>query len=358
MEAELVRRESDLPYRGVPAAALRGRAPWTMARNGATLASGTLAAARLIRELRPQAILGTGGYVCVPIFLAARASGVPTAIYLPDVVPGLAVRFLARLATVTTCTVADSAAYFPGKIARRAANESQIVTIRDRRTLIVTGYPVRPDLFDLDRATCRAAFGLTETVPTVVVTGGSRGARSINRAIEALLPHLLPIAQVIHVCGREGDVAFLQAAAARLPEELGRRYHLFEYLHSARHEQQSMANALGAADLAVCRSGASTLGELPALGLPAVLVPYPYVHQDENANYLARHGAAHTVQDDAMLGGGAPQDGPLFRNVRRLLDNLDERQAMAERSRALGRPDAAGRLAEVLTTLAARRLPA
>ena len=89
--------------------------------------------------------------------------------------------------------------------------------------------------------------------------------------------------------------------------------------------------------------------------LPAVLVPYPYVHQDENADYLARHGAALKVHDDAMLGDGPPETGPLFLAIRRLIEDTNHRSAMAARSRALARPDAAQRLAEVLLGLAARR---
>jgi UDP-N-acetylglucosamine--N-acetylmuramyl-(pentapeptide) pyrophosphoryl-undecaprenol N-acetylglucosamine transferase len=114
-----------------------------------------------------------------------------------------------------------------------------------------------------------------------------------------------------------------------------------------------MINAFGAADLAICRSGASTLAELPATGLPAILVPYPYVHQDENADYLVQRGAAIKIADDAML-GNEPTQGSLFTHVVRLLTQKHERQHMAERSRALARPDAAEQLAEALLNLAKR----
>ncbi len=366
MEAGLVSSESDLPFRAIPAAALRGRAPWTLARNSGTLARGTLMARRLIAAERPKAILGTGGYVCVPLFLAARAAGVPAAIYLPDVVPGLAVRFLARLATRIACSVADSLAHFDP---------------REQAKVVVTGYPVRRELFEQDRGACRAAFGLAAGLPALLVYGGSRGARNINRAIEALLEHLLPIAQVIHVCGREADETFLRAAAARLPGQLQARYRLYPYLFTGKLKIENeelrmktaqfsisnsqfsiptMVQAFGAADLVVCRSGASTLGELPAARLPALLVPLPItgIHQDANANYLARHGAAITVRDEEMLGGARPEDGPLFRHIRRLLEQNEERTQMEERSQALARPDAARSLATVLLDLATRRGPA
>jgi UDP-N-acetylglucosamine--N-acetylmuramyl-(pentapeptide) pyrophosphoryl-undecaprenol N-acetylglucosamine transferase len=150
----------------------------------------------------------------------------------------------------------------------------------------------------------------------------------------------------------------LRAAAERLPAERQERYHVHAYLHSERGAPAggpSMTAALGAADLAICRSGASTLGELTAAGLPAILVPYPYVHQDENADYLARRGAAVKVGDGEMLGNGRPEDGPLLREVRRLTAEPDERASMARRSRSLARPDAARQLADLLLALAARR---
>jgi UDP-N-acetylglucosamine--N-acetylmuramyl-(pentapeptide) pyrophosphoryl-undecaprenol N-acetylglucosamine transferase len=365
MEAGLVASESDLPFRAIPAAALRGRSARALARNLGILARGTRAAHRLIAMERPLAILGTGGYVCVPLFLAARAARVPTAIYLPDVVPGLAVRFLARLATVIACNVQDSIGHL----------RSQILDFRffaSQSNIVVTGYPVRRELFDQDRAACRAAFDLDTQLPALFVYGGSRGARSINRAIAALLPDLLPIAELIHVCGREGDAAWLREAADQLPAELRARYKLYPYLYSGdqeagdggwRLEQHpptpiphprtpSMIQAFGAADLTVCRSGASTLGELPAAGLPAVLVPYPYVHQEENADYLVRRGAALKIRDEEMLSVGRPATGPLFQSLLRLIRDPHQRATMSERSKALAQPDAAERLADLLIALA------
>lgn len=357
MEEGIVAHESALPFRALPAAALRGRGPLALMRGSLTLATGTLAARRLLREVRPAAILGTGGYVCVPLFLAARAARVPTLIYLPDVVPGLAVRFLARIATQLACSVEDALTYFGATVRSRA---------------IVTGYPVREELFGQDQAVCRAAFGLSADLPVLLVYGGSRGARSINQAVAALLPDLLNLAQIIHICGREGDMAWLQEAANRLDAALRARYRLYPYLESgdqapggqgamatatqvdATSIAPSMVRAFGAADLALCRSGASTLAELPAARLPAVLVPYPYVHQDENADYLVRHGAAIKVSDPEMLSTGRPQDGPLFRQVSRLLIDKHERRCMAEQSRRLARPAAARRLADALLRLATR----
>lgn len=333
MEQGLVAKESALPFRSITAAAVRGRGPRELLRSSGLIVRGITEARALIRQERPAAILGTGGYVCIPLFVAARQLGVPTMIYLPDIVPGLAVKVLAKIATHVACSFEPSLSYLP------------------RGKTVVTGYPVRQELFEVDRASSRAAFGIDDDLPVLFVYGGSRGARSINRAIEALLPDLLGLAHIIHVCGREGDESWLREAADRLPAELRSRYHLFAYLHG------TMVQAFGAADLAIARSGASTLAELPAAKLPAVLVPYPFVHQDENADYLVARGAAVKVADGALLGAGDPVDGPLCREVRRLLTDRSARAEMAQQSAALALPDAAQRLADVLLDLAMRQRP-
>ncbi len=345
MEQQIVAAESQLPFRALPAAALRGRGPLGLARGLAVTLAGLQAARRLIATLRPAAILGTGGYVCVPLFLAARLSRTPTLIYLPDVVPGLAGQILARSATLAAVNVIDALPHLG-----LHANHPRA---------LVTGYPVRQELFGQDRSRSRHSFGLEEELPVLIVYGGSRGARSLNRAIEALLPDLLERCALIHICGREGDEDWLREASTRLPERLQWRYKLYPYLASAPEGEAqahtpTMISAFGAADLAICRSGASTLAELPAAHLPAILVPYPYVHQDENADYLVRHGAALKVADNAMLGNGSPRTGPLFRAVARLLEDTEARQRMAEQSGALARPAAARDLARALLGLAAR----
>ncbi|WP_245863104.1 UDP-N-acetylglucosamine--N-acetylmuramyl-(pentapeptide) pyrophosphoryl-undecaprenol N-acetylglucosamine transferase [Candidatus Viridilinea mediisalina] len=338
MEERIVATESSLPFRALPAAALRGRGPLALARGATTMAAGLVAARSLIRELRPQVILGTGGYVCVPLFLAATLARVPTLIYLPDLVPGLAGRLLARIAT---------------KVAVNVAEALPVLGLRpDNPRALVVGYPLRPEFFEQEREACRRTFGFEAPLPVLLVYGGSRGARSINQAIAQLLPDLLARCQIIHVCGREGDETFLHKAAQSLPESLQVRYKLYPYLDGV--TTPAMVAAFGAADLAICRSGASTLAELPAAGLPAILVPYPYVHQDENADYLVRYGVAEKVADCAMIGTGPPQEGALFRAVARLLDDQLARQRMAEQSRALSRPDAAHELAGAMFGLAAR----
>ncbi len=337
MEAELVARESDLPFRSVHAAPLRGRARGALVGGLLTLLRGIADAWRLIGRERPDAILGTGGYVCVPIMLAARLRGVRTALYLPDVVPGLAVRLLSRIVTITICT--------------SEATKPHLWGVRLR----VTGYPVRRAFGASDKQTAREACTLRQDWPVVFVYGGSRGARSINHAIAEILEPLLELTQVIHLCGREGDEAMLQRAAAELPEWLRERYRLYPYLHAERTDDApSLFDAFASADLVISRSGASVLGELPAAGVPAILIPYPHVHQEENADALVAAGAALKIADHDLAVTGDALEGPLYRALYRLITDWMVRGTMEARMAEQHRPDAAAAIARIVRGLALR----
>ena len=311
-----------LRFVGVPAGGVHGLVPQQAARNLAKLMQGWRAAYRLGRRERPAALFATGGYASMPVALAAWALRAPILVYLPDVEPGLAVRFIARLAARTAVTVEDSRVYFPS------------------RKAVVTGYPVRAEFHGLDRAGGRASLGLAPDDPVLLVLGGSRGARSINRALSGVLEHVLELAQVVHVSG-ELDWPRVAERYEALPAVLKPRYHAFSYLH------EKIGPALAAADLAVCRAGASTLGELPFFGLPAVLVPYPHAwrYQRVNAGWLVGRGAAVHLDDERLA-------EELLPTLRRLLSDHAALVEMAERMRALARPDAAVRLASELLTLA------
>jgi UDP-N-acetylglucosamine--N-acetylmuramyl-(pentapeptide) pyrophosphoryl-undecaprenol N-acetylglucosamine transferase len=258
----------------------------------------------------------------VPVALAAWALRVPILVYLPDIEPGLAVRVIARLAKQVAVTVEDSRSYFPAHKA------------------IVTGYPVRAEFHELYQAEARATLGLLpdENEPVLLVMGGSTGARSINQALSGVLEPVLELTQVVHVSGKL-DWPWVEEQRESLPSALKARYHAFSYLHE-------MGTALAAADLTVCRAGASTLGELPFFGLPAVLVPYPHAwrYQRVNAEWLVGRGAAVQV-DDVRL----PEE--LLPTVRQLLSDRAALKSMSSRMRGLARPDAAARLADTLLGL-------
>lgn len=323
MEAELVQRKN-VPFTSIPAAGVHGVGLRALPGNLLRLAQGTLAARRIIGQFQPDVMLFTGGYVAVPAAVAGRR--IPSLLFVPDIEPGLALKVLARFATRIAVSVPDSKAFFP--------NDPRVV---------VSGYPTRPELQPRPQAEARRRLGLDPDQPVVGFFGGSSGARSINRAVLAALPELLEFTQVLHVTGKL-DWDEVAAARSQFPEAAARRYAAFPYLH------EDMADALSAPDLAVTRAGASSLGEFPLFGLPAVLVPYPYAwrYQRVNAGYLADRGAA-VILEDARL----KED--MLSTVRSLIADAERLESMRRAMRALACPQAAERLAGLVRELAEAR---
>jgi UDP-N-acetylglucosamine--N-acetylmuramyl-(pentapeptide) pyrophosphoryl-undecaprenol N-acetylglucosamine transferase len=320
VEEEIVSREG-LPFTAISTGGLRGLAPWTVAGNLFKMIAGFVQSLGIVRRFAPDAVLVTGGYVCVPVALATRLSGLPLLIFLPDMEPGLAIRALSRLTTRVAVSFPDVAKYFA------------------KTKVVIAGYPVRAEFFAADKAEARKAFDLEEVLKTITVFGGSRGAHSINLALSECLERLLEVCQVIHICGHL-DAKWMTERKAQLPNRLRNRYRAYSYLH------KEMPSALAAADLAVARAGAATLGELPALGLPSILVPYPYAgqHQEINADYLVSHGAAVKIAD-------ADLNKKLLPTILSLLSD-DALAKMSDRARALARPQAAQRIAQELRKIA------
>ncbi len=322
IEAEIVRRAA-IPFKAVRAAGLRALSLRRKLANGFQLLIGTVEASRVLREFGPDVVLATGGYASAPVVVNAWLRRCPVAIYLPDVVPGLAVRFLSIMARRVAVSFEISEKYFGAGKA------------------VTTGYPVRKALYLVDKGTVKQRLGLDPDWKTLLVFGGSRGAHSINVAVRASLERILTHAQVIHIAGSD-DLEWMQGRRAELPEHMAARYLPFGYLHG------EMVDALGAADLAVARAGAATMGEFAAVGLPSVLVPYPFAgqHQEANADYMVGHGAARKVNDGALAGGA------LTEAVLELLTDEALLRRMSESAKMLARPDAARSIAVQLAALA------
>jgi UDP-N-acetylglucosamine--N-acetylmuramyl-(pentapeptide) pyrophosphoryl-undecaprenol N-acetylglucosamine transferase len=201
---------------------------------------------------------------------------------------------------------------------------------------VVTGNPVRPAVLTSDREAGRSALGLAPESVVLLVFGGSRGARHLNSAVVALRDRLLAIEnlEVIHVAGK-AEVDAVRAALDAAGGGSDGRWHVLDYI-------DDMGAALAASDLVVARAGATSIAEISVLGLPAVLVPYPFAtddHQTKNAATMVARGAAVLVPDSEL-------DEERFGDVLfRLLSAPDERATMSAASRALGRPDAASRVA-------------
>lgn len=272
MEADLVAR-AGIDFHSIPAAGVHGVGLKRLPGNLWQLARGLGVARKLVRDLQPDVMFFTGGYVAVPMAFAGMR--LPTVVFIPDIEPGLALKTLARFADAIAITCQDTQAFLP-----KAKNT------------VITGYPVRPALAAWTREDAYRVFEFSPQVPTLLVTGGSLGSLTINRALVAILPDLLEHMQVIHITGQLTWPEFEHVGRSLNPTTAS-RYRAYPYLHA------EMGAAFTVADLVVSRAGASSIGEYPHFGIPAILVPYPYAwrYQKINADYLARHEAAVILED-------------------------------------------------------------
>jgi len=315
VDETLVPREG-IAFEAVDAGQLRVASPLTFGRNALRLARGVAQSLRILRQFRPDVVFATGGYASVPVGVAARLLRRPLVVFLPDVTPGWAVRLLSRLATRMTTTSEGALGALP----------------RGKTTAV--GYPVRAEFWTAERGAARAALGLPAEAKVLLVTAGSLGAQRINEAVFAALPLLLERCVVLHVTGA-GDEAAAEERRARLTPEQQARYVVRGYL-------AEMPAAMAAAELVVSRAGASTLGELPAAGAPAVLVPGEYEgwSQAPNAEYLQSQGAAVMLRNSEL--------DRLADTVLELLGDDARLGAMRAAMRRLARPEAARELARIL----------
>jgi UDP-N-acetylglucosamine--N-acetylmuramyl-(pentapeptide) pyrophosphoryl-undecaprenol N-acetylglucosamine transferase len=323
MEEDLVKREG-LRFETIPAAGVHGVGWRSLPDNLWMLGRGFFSSRRILRKFHPDVLFFTGGYVAVPMALAARLSNRPKSLlYVPDIEPGLALKTIARFSDCITLTVEESKEFFP-----------------KHKSRVVTGYPLRPGLDGWTPIEAKSFFAFQEQLPVLLVLGGSRGARSINQAVAAALPELLLEMQVIHITGKL-DWQMMEQARAGLSSELLNRYRPYPYLYD------EIGAAMSLADLALTRAGASTLGELPLFGLPAILVPYPYAwrYQRVNASYLVRHGAAVQIEDSQLADQIIPK-------VRGLMADKDQLERMSQAMQSIASPAAATRIAELIRDLA------
>lgn len=289
---------------------------------------GVAQARSIVADFAPDVVLTTGGYVAVPVGLAARLCGRPLVVHEQTVRLGLTNRALARVATTVAVSSPSTLPLLPDSARERA---------------LVTGNPVRPELLTGQADKAVAALGLHAfdlARPTIYVTGGAQGSQQINTLVTDALPELLANANVIHQCGPANLDALRRAV--QLPADLAGRYLLTDYVGA------ELPDVLALADVVISRSGAGTIAELTALGKASVLIPLPGSAGDEqahNARHLDQTGAAVTLEDTIT-----PQR--LTDAVMPLLTDSARCEAMARSARAQGHPDAAGRLVAVVLSAA------
>lgn len=320
VEARLV-KEAGLPFYGIPSRGFDRAHPLSLAVALWVFVASLFRAMLLLRRLRPDVVVGFGGYVSMPVGFAAVLARCPLVVHEQNSVPGLANKVLSRWAATVAITYADSKAY-----------------LRHPARAVHTGNPVRQSVLDSDRSAGRALLGLPDDGVMLLIFGGSRGARHINTACALARDRLLavPGLHIVHVAGRE-EAEDVRSRIGDSAETMA-RYHVFDYV-------DDMGGALAAADLVVARAGATSIAEITALGRPSILVPYPYAtddHQTKNARALECEGGAVLIADASL-------DGPEFIDeVTALLLDDERRATMAAASRALGRPDAGARVEHVV----------
>ena len=286
---------------------------------------GAVQARSIVADFAPSVVFSTGGYVAVPVGLAAKMCRRPLVVHEQTVRLGLANRALVRTAARVALSSEASLELLPEAV---------------RALAVVTGNPVRPAVLDGHAQKAVEALGLhrfDQRLPTVYVTGGAQGSVQINTLVAGVLPWLLERANVVHQCG-PANVAALEPVAAALPEELAGRYRLMGFVAG------EVGDVLALADVVVSRSGAGTISELTALGKASVLIPLASAAGNEQA-----HNAAHLQEQGAAVALLGETGGARLREaLGPLLVDPARRGQVADRARALGRPDAAERLVDVL----------
>jgi UDP-N-acetylglucosamine--N-acetylmuramyl-(pentapeptide) pyrophosphoryl-undecaprenol N-acetylglucosamine transferase len=293
-----------------------------------SLGKGYLQGVGIIKEFRPDVIFATGGYVSVPLGLAAATMRIPLFLHEQNSVPGMANKLLSRWAEVTFTTFNTDKGSFPLKA-----------------KLIHSGLPVRSEILKSDRREGLKYFGFKPNEFTLLVTGGSRGARRINLVMLEIYRQIcqgktkLAPMQVINITGANEYRQFCQDMVCMgiNTDDIGKLV-IKPYL-------EEMEYALNAADLVISRAGAATLAEVTALGIPAILIPYPFAtgnHQYHNASYLESRGAATLIPEKELT------SEVLLGEMEKLADDSTLRQKMSEQSRSIGALQAGELIASVL----------
>lgn len=282
-------------------------------------------AGAILEEFQPDLVVGTGGYASYPVVKEAARRGIPTAIHESNAVPGLTTKLLAKTVDRVMVGFEDSRRYYPHP---------------DR--VVVTGTPVRRDFFDHTRREARQALGFADDQPLVLSYWGSLGADVMNRYMaDFIQAEIREGSPFHHIHGAGRNFAWLTGELRGRGVALGERVEIREYIYD-------MPLVMAAADLVVCRAGASTISELTAIAKPCILVPSPNVtnnHQEKNARVLEQHGAAVVLLEPECDGES------LYAQAKGLLSEREKLTQMARNLSSLSVTDAAEEIYQTLLAL-------
>jgi len=323
MEAELVPREG-IDFYPVASEGWNRKLSWQTPLLGIRLFQGIMQAWSVLGKFKPHVVVGTGGFVCGPVVLAASLRGFPIVLHEQNAWPGLTNRYLSGLAQAVCLTFPEA---------------SQYLSRKDH--LHITGMPVREEICSVSRQESAKKLNLNPGVFSVLVVGGSRGAKSINKAVVMLAKEIQGRSgiKLLHVTGQAGykEVLAWMAEAGITLSEKG-NITIVPYIYQ-------MGNALASADLVVSRAGAAFISELLVCGRPSILVPYPHAaenHQEYNARVLEKGKAAVVILDKELDGNR------LCFEVIRLMKRPELLREMGEQAVALAKPDALNSILDII----------
>lgn len=324
IEASIVPREG-YPIRYLDAEGVVGKSLMKKVSAGIKTAVSVYEARRLLRGLRPDAVIGLGGYASFSPVLVGSFLSIPTVIMEQNAVPGLANKILSRIADIVCVTYHESISFFP------------------KNKTYITGNPVRQGIVTARKESAYELFGLERGKFTVFVFGGSLGARKINNAVCNVFSYIHDMREKIQFLHQTGKDDY---------EAVRETYRKWEFKGTLAPFIHRMPEAYAVADLVISRAGATTLAELTAVGRPSLLVPYPHAaghHQEQNAQRLSEMGAARIILDHEL-------DGEILaKNLRELYESPEIRTEMARSCRSLGRPDAAQKVVDIVMSLIKRK---
>ncbi|MBM7644267.1 UDP-N-acetylglucosamine--N-acetylmuramyl-(pentapeptide) pyrophosphoryl-undecaprenol N-acetylglucosamine transferase [Scopulibacillus daqui] len=321
LEQDIVKREN-IPFESLHITGFKRKLSFENVKTITRFLRGVSKSKKLIKRFKPDVIIGTGGYVCGPVVYAGAKLGVPTIIHEQNSIPGLTNKFLSRYVDRVAVSFKAAEAFFP------------------KHKVILTGNPRASEVLNGDAVKGKKEAGLSSDKKTVLIFGGSRGARPINDAVVGMLQAFANRKyQVLYITGNVHYENVMEKV-----KQAGSPSNVFikPFIHN-------MPDLLAGTDLVVSRAGATTIAELTALGVPSILIPSPYVtnnHQEKNAEALAKNGASIIIKENDLNGQ------KLLKEIDSILENEQNWKKMHEASISQGMPDAAARVRKLMNELA------
>lgn len=317
LENDIVKR-AGIPFKAVEITGFKRKLSFENVKTVTRFLRGVQLSKKYLKEFKPDVVIGTGGYVCGPVVYAASKLKIPSVIHEQNSLPGITNKFLARFVDKVAICFEEAKKYFP------------------EHKVVLTGNPRASEVLGQDATKGRQSLGLKENVKTVLIFGGSRGAKAINEAVLHMMPSLKNKSyQIVYVTGEVHYTKVMEEMKS-LKDSTG--VIIKPFLHN-------MPEVLSSVDLIVSRAGATSLAEITALGIPSILIPSPYVtanHQVENAKSLSDHDAAIMLREQDLNGES------LLTKIEEIVLDDQKLTAMKQASKKLGIPDAATRLYQVM----------